>query len=353
MGSLKWPKTVEDSFRRKVDDFLSNGWYSLGKYTNDVENMWVGDSERTITVSSATSGLAVVSLMAFQMHGKKRVVIPEMTVPNVEFGVKYGIINCVKVDVGTDFVLSAIVALGLCSIDTVVYVATGGIVGKDFEDFLSICRERNVFVIGDMSHAHGCKFKGVPLHKYFDAAVWSFYSTKILPVGEGGIVWAKDKRDADFIRKYVNAGKERASLFFRGNGFNFRLSEIQAVAISAFIDNSEGIYERRRLVARRYLDFGIRSIQSEIPDLYSTYYKYPVMLKVGVKADTVYGLAEGKGIKLTGRVHDANRDSLTGKFNLPYSSIISGSHVCMPLFNDTSEKEIVEASEFIKPFIQD
>jgi perosamine synthetase len=56
------------------------------------------------------------------------------------------------------------------------------------DEIVAICRENNLLLLEDCSHAHGASFEGKKVGSFGDAAAWSLQGQKIVSGGEGGIM---------------------------------------------------------------------------------------------------------------------------------------------------------------------
>jgi dTDP-4-amino-4,6-dideoxygalactose transaminase len=69
-----------------------------------------------------------------------------------------------------------------------------------------LCRRRGLLLIEDAAQAHGAAEDGRPVGGLGDAGVFSFYPTKNMTTGEGGMVTTADRRLADRVRELRNHG---------------------------------------------------------------------------------------------------------------------------------------------------
>jgi len=95
----------------------------------------------------------------------------------------------------------------------------------------AIAEQHGLEVIVDMAQAFGTIYDGRPMGSYGRMSTLSFYPTKNLPgIGDGGMVFCRDKRDADRIRKIRGHQAVRANNHLY-TGWNSRLDEVQAMVI--------------------------------------------------------------------------------------------------------------------------
>ena len=111
----------------------------------------------------------------------------------------------------------------------------------DMEKIVRICKKKNIILIEDTCEALGSKYKGKQLGTFGDFSSYSFFYSHHITSGEGGMICAKSKKDADVIRTLRSHGWHRAisnkksySWSFINSGFNLRPTDI-----SAAIGNSQ------------------------------------------------------------------------------------------------------------------
>ncbi|HTY98204.1 MAG TPA: DegT/DnrJ/EryC1/StrS family aminotransferase, partial [Rhodocyclaceae bacterium] len=107
----------------------------------------------------------------------------------------------------------------------------------------------SVPIVEDCAQALGGHGDGVALGKTGDMAVFSFYATKIIAGGQGGLVWSADAAltaRVDDVRRF-DCREDYAPRF------NFQLTDIQAALVLSQFDRLEEIRTRRTAIVRRYL----------------------------------------------------------------------------------------------------
>ena len=117
-----------------------------------------------------------------------------------------------------------------------------------------ICRKHGLKLIEDNAQAHGCLFQGRRTGSLGDAAGHSFYPGKNLGAfGDGGAVTTDDPELAKVVRTLANYGSSKKYVFDYC-GRNSRLDEIQAAILSVKLKHLDEDNEKRRVVARYYLE---------------------------------------------------------------------------------------------------
>lgn len=97
----------------------------------------------------------------------------------------------------------------------------------EMDPILEIARDHKLFVIEDTAQAHGAEYKGRKVGSFGDVAAFSFYATKNMTTGEGGMLVTNDKNVAEKARLIINHGQlskyEHVML-----GYNYLFNDILA-----------------------------------------------------------------------------------------------------------------------------
>ena len=110
-------------------------------------------------------------------------------------------------------------------------------------------KKQDKVVIEDCCQALGGTVSNVPLGGTGDAAVFSFYATKIITGGQGGLVWSRDSAVAEKVRDYRQFDCRETY----EPRFNFQMTDIQAALVNSQMTRLEAIRERRVHIAGSYI----------------------------------------------------------------------------------------------------
>ncbi len=121
----------------------------------------------------------------------------------------------------------------------------------DMDKICKIVKKKNIKLIEDCAQAHGTKYKGKYVGNFGDAACYSFYATKHLTTGEGGMIVFKNKKHSIIAKKIRNHG-----LIDRNNheivGYNYRMNELQARIGIIQLKKFEKL-KKKRILNSKYL----------------------------------------------------------------------------------------------------
>lgn len=194
-----------------------------------------------VAVSSGTAALAL-ALAALGIGPGDEVLLPAYACSALGDAVRFVGAAPVLADVGPDLALAPDqAARRLCKRTRAVVVVHPFGHPVDVEPFLAM----GPAVIEDSAQALGAVRDGVPAGGRGAAAVCSFYATKPVAVGEGGMILADDDAVLQASREFRRGGG-------RGKGFNFKLSDLAAALGLAQLGRLDAFVARRRHIARRY-----------------------------------------------------------------------------------------------------
>ena len=121
----------------------------------------------------------------------------------------------------------------------------------DVEPVAAICEEKNLALIEDAAQAHGAVYHGAKVGNFGRAGCFSFYATKNMITGEGGMVTTSDKPTADRLRLLINHGQSEKYLH-TVLGYNYRMTDIAAAIGIVQLKKLDKFNLRRRKNAEYY-----------------------------------------------------------------------------------------------------
>ncbi len=131
----------------------------------------------------------------------------------------------------------------------------------DMDPILDVAREENIPVLEDAAQAHGAQYKGKMAGSLGDAATFSFYATKNMTTGEGGMVTTNSREVAEMISLLRHHG-QISRYVHEYLGYNMRMTELQAAIGLVQLRKLDANNRRRREIAKRYSEelSGIKEI---------------------------------------------------------------------------------------------
>jgi dTDP-4-amino-4,6-dideoxygalactose transaminase len=196
----------------------------------------------------------------------------------------------------------------------------------DMKPIREIADKHGLKIVEDAAQAHGAEYKGKPPGAYADAACWSFYGSKNMTTGEGGMITTNDDEIVETVRVLRSHG-EKKKYMSEMLGHNYHMPEIEAAIgtvqlkrLSEFVakrsENARRLSERLKKVKRLQLP--------KVPkDCKHSWYLYTARMKNAKKEerDKIVEKLQKKGIGsvvcYVNPIHLMPFYSKFGKYKLP------------------------------------
>ncbi|CAH1655348.1 dTDP-4-amino-4,6-dideoxygalactose transaminase [Chelatococcus asaccharovorans] len=194
-------------------------------------------------------------------------------------------------------------------------VHVGGHIAFDIEHIAAYCREKGIWLIEDCAHAHGAHWNGRRAGSFGDAGIYSFYPTKTISTGEGGMLVTANPDLARHARSYRDYGR---GSHYRIKGLNHRIHEFTAALGVVQTKRLDEIVAWKSAYAHRVLDPRYAN-RVHLPDgMVSGYYKYIVFEPLERSTGKVY--------------EDPCHEIMKSGDILPNTEWIAKNHWCVPLY---------------------
>lgn len=261
--------SIGDEEIAAVVETLRSGWLTTGIKTTEFESAFQAYIRAPFAqaVNSCTSGLHLV-LSALGIGAGDEVITTPMTFCATVNVILHAGAVPVLADIGPDGNIdpASITSRLTPRTRAILPVHIGGL-PCDLDAIWAIARDRNLSVIEDCAHAIGAQLDGRPIGCGFPpsstAAVFSFYATKNLTTGEGGMITTPDRALAARLKTLSLHGIDRDSWDRHSAGghwayrvtepgFKCNLTDIQAALGLEQLRKLEGFTARRSHIAERY-----------------------------------------------------------------------------------------------------
>jgi perosamine synthetase len=279
-----------------IAEVLRSGRLILGPKARELETLFAArvGTKHAVAVASCSAALEI-AYRHFGVRGRE-VIVPTNTFVATANAVIAAGGTPVFCDMSADdFCLDVDDALNRITPRTaaVVVVHIAGMVAAGIDRLRAECRPRGIAVIEDCAHSHGARLDARETGSLGDAGCWSFYPTKILTCGVGGLITTDDDKLAGWARSLRHHGQGASIEEIVNAGNDWLLDEIRAVVALAQVRRLDEIVEQRRRVAARYAERLAGDpryvLPRPAPGTSPTWYKYPVLLPEGVDRDAVRG----------------------------------------------------------------
>ncbi len=298
--SPKDKEIIHNEVNQILDSKLSMGT-NVSKFENEFNEI-IG-TKYSIAMNSCTSALEAA--LTYYKVKNKEVIIPAQTFIATGMAVHlsggipiYAEIN--KNDLSIDILdVKNKVTDNTAGI---IIVHMAGYISSDIIELKKFCDQNNLFLIEDAAHTPGAEIAKLKAGNIGHVGCFSFYPTKIITTGEGGMLTTNDEDIARYARSYQNRGMDMTSETesYVIASRNVRLTEFSALLGRVQLGHLDEYLSRRRLIAKIYQERlkNIESIEIILPNdlLQSACWKVPIILSLKLNRSKILKELHLKGI---------------------------------------------------------
>jgi perosamine synthetase len=224
----------------------------------------------------------------------------------------------------------------------VILVHIAGLICPQINMLRKFCHDNDLFLLEDAAHAHGAMIDGQMAGNLSDGGAFSFYPTKVMTTGQGGMLTTNDANIATAARCMRDHGLDSKRIMVM-LGDNWCMSEVTAIIGKYQLANLENFITKRNEIAKMYETLleknNAVSLFKTPANIRHSYYKYPIRLSNNVDRDEValmmkseFGIDTGSIYYPPCHLHPwykTNFGSREG--DLPVSEIVLKQVLCLPM----------------------
>ncbi len=355
-----------------VSNVIQSGWLTHGDYSALLEDLFCKytGAKYATTVSNCTAGLHL-SCLAAGFSKNDEVIVPAQTHVATAHAVEYTGAKPVFVDVDP---LSGNIQIE--SLYEKLSERTKGIIPVhmaglpcDMKEILKICNDKKLLLIEDCAHAVGTIFSNTHVGNFGKSGCFSFYPTKQITTGEGGIVISNCK---SFIKKIKTlkafgidtppaARKSPGSYDVTSLGYNYRMTDFQAALGVGQMQRYKNNLLKRQKNAAYYSE-----ILSDVSDISFTkytkecsYFLFQILVSPAKNRDSFVKSLVKNGIGMS--IHYATPPPLMTFYRQKYgfrpsdfknAVKYSKKNISLPVHSNLNEKDIEKVCDVIKDCAQ-
>jgi dTDP-4-amino-4,6-dideoxygalactose transaminase len=338
-----------------VAQTLRSGWLTMGPRTQAFEEVFADHLgvAHAVAVSSCTAALHLAYLAAGVGPGDE-VIVPAFTFAATANAVIY----CGATPVFAEIVSREHPMLDVADVEHRITPRTKAVCVVHYAGYAAevdrikdLCDRHGLALIEDVAHAPSASLQGRKLGAWGLASAFSFFSNKVLSVGEGGLLATDDDEVAAFARSRrshaMTSGtwdrhSGRTDTYdVVGLGYNYRLDEPRSALLLSRMQRLEEEIERRRDLTVRY-----RQLLCQVPGIIvpfedaevpgSSCYVIPIMLEQDGRQAQVSASLRERGIQTSifyPSIHrfSAYRERFPG-ISLPITELASRTELTLPFY---------------------
>ena len=374
--SIPFHKTcVSPEEIKSVAGVLRSGIISSGPVTEKFENNFsrYTGAKYSVAVNSCTAALHL-ALIAIGIKPGDEVIVPALTFSATAQVVCYLGAKPVLVDVENDthnMNVRKIRGAITSKTKAIIPVHYGG-QPCDMDEIIKIAKKHGLYVVEDAAHCLPAYYKGKSIGKIGDITCFSFYATKPITTGEGGMLTTNNSKWANRIKKlrihgisndFFHRYSDKGSWYYEVTelGYKYNMSDINAALGLVQLKKADTKLKIRSSIARKYTNAlkGIRLIETPYvkPDRESSWHLYPIKLKLEemrIDRDSFIKQLQKAGICTSVHFIPLYRHPFyrnTFAYNIkdfPNTEWVYERLISLPIFPGIKEKEIEYISNTIK-----
>ncbi len=257
---------IEDAEIQEVVASIKNGWLGTGPKVHQFEEMFrkYKNTKHAVALNSCTSALHL-SMLAIGIKPDDEVLVPAMTFAStanavIHAGAKPVFVDCEKNSMNIDPE----------DIERKITPRTKAIIPVHFagrpcnmDVIMDIAKRLNLKVIEDCAHAIETEYHGKKTGTFGDLGCFSFYVTKNIVTGEGGIVIADNEdyinkikimalhgMSKDAWKRFSDSGYKHYQVIYAG--FKYNMMDIQAAIGIHQLPRVDRYWKKRQEIWNRY-----------------------------------------------------------------------------------------------------
>jgi dTDP-4-amino-4,6-dideoxygalactose transaminase len=371
--------SIEEEEISEVVDVLRSGWLTTGPRAQQFEQDFAAatSSSYAIAVNSGTSALHLALAAAGVGHGDEVITTP----------LTFCACANVIVQLGATPVLADIceddMNIDPAEVERRVTPRTKAIMAVDFggqpcrfDDLRAVASRHSLFLLEDAAHSAGASYRGQMVGSIADATAFSFYPTKNITTGEGGMLttaseelertarvlclhgmsrdaWRRYQKDASWAYDVVAAG------------FKYNMSDIQAALGLVQLRRLDELNRARALLAAKYQqllgDCDLIELPRSRPEVERAWHLYVIRLRLGRlridRAGFIEALAE-RGIGASVHFIPIHHHSFFREgfgfspADLPVTERIFPEILSLPLYPLMSETDVARVAQAVREIVE-
>ena len=362
--------TTQD--KKSVMESLNSRWLTNGPFLQKFEKIVSTflKTKFTIGTSSATTSLHL-SLRALGIKPGDEVIVPTNTFAATENAVLYCGATPILTDVDLDtFNISVADIKKKITRKTkaIIPVHYGG-QSCDMKEINNIAKKFNLKVVEDCAHALGATYKNKKCGSFGVCGCFSFYPTKIITTGEGGMVSTSNNSIAKKINLLRSQGMSTSAKSRESTGswkydvvdvgYNYRIDEMRCALGFSQMQRIDQINKLRIRVAKKY-DKALSKIQGLIlpinkKDRNHIYHLYSIRITSDyhLTRDELFAKLHKLGVGCSVQyipLHQMsyNKKIIQKNHKFPNADLIKNQVLCIPIYPKITDKQIQKVISILK-----
>tara|TARA_B100000575_G_scaffold291984_1_gene299219 strand:+ start:19282 stop:20427 length:1146 start_codon:yes stop_codon:yes gene_type:complete len=337
------------------------GLLSMGKNVDEFENLFseYTGSRGSVATNSCTSALEIALMSIGVSHGDE-VIVPVQTFIATGSAVLRVGGTPVFCNVNHNFLIDfeSLKETITSATKAVILVHFSGLLHEDINEIKNYLEEKNIYLIEDAAHAPGASFNNKKAGTFGDLSCFSFFSTKNMTTGEGGMITSNNSDLLKICSSIRNRGidTDKESESFIRLGGNYRMTEFQALLGKTQLNRLDEINSTRNEIANIYMqnlyscfEEGLIEYPIVKDGIYHAYWRFWVRLKEGIDRKDIKDSLKKESITSDWaydpllHLQPLFTNNFDQSINFSKSEELASRHICIPIHTQIKNED----AEFI------
>ncbi len=303
---------IDDEEKEAVLEVIESGWLSRfrgGDRVREFENAFANycGSKYAIATSSGTTALHT-AVSAADIGPGDEVLVPALTFVSTASVVLQQNAIPVFVDIN-----ERDLTMDLSDLEKKITEKTKAIIPvhlfghpADMQRIVEMGENYSLMIIEDAAQAHGAEILGKRIGSFGDFGCFSFFQTKNMTCGEGGMVLTNSPKlyeEARLSREHGSPETEKGWYFYDRLGYNYNMTEIQGAIGTVQLRKLDWMNSRRKENADKYREgleeTGLQFVKDR-QGVKNVYHNFPILLpeKMRIKRDDFVKAVREEGVPI-------------------------------------------------------
>ena len=230
----------------------------------------------------------------------------------------------------------------------------------DYPELKKIAEKYNLVILEDACQAVGAELDGKKAGTFGDTAAFSFYATKNMITGEGGMITTNNEKFAEMAKRFRHHGQSEQTRYeYHDLGYNYRMMDVQAAIGLEQLKKINNLTEKR-IKNAEYLTKNLKDVKGiEVPfvnkNAKHVFHQYTIKVNPAVRDKLISYLKEkeiGTGIYYPKPLHLHPFFTKLGykQGDFPVSEKLSKQVISLPVHPALTKDELDKIIKAIKEF---
>lgn len=347
-----------------VAEVMKSGWLSIGPKVEEFERK-IADHvgvKHAVAVNSGTSGLHLL-IKAFGIKDGDEVITTPFSFVASTNCILFERAKPVFADINPETLEMDIEQIESNITDRTKAILPVDVFGHpmDMRRLRDIADKHGLILIEDSCEALGSEYDGVKSGSMADAAVFAFYPNKQITTGEGGMIVTNNDNIAELCRSYRSQGRAITGFWLHHErmGYNYRMSELNAVVGSVQMDRLDSIIAKRNKVADMYKERlsnikGVKIPYVSPKTTVMSWFVYVIRLSENIDRDSVMEYLKQNGVACRPYFTPIHIQPYIKEMfgyeeeDFPNTAAAGRSCIALPFYNDLNIEEIEYVAETLE-----